>query len=206
MTLYALSLKQPWAALLVHGRKTIEVRRWATKRRGPVLIHAARVPDPRPEAWAQLPPELREAARAGRRRDRRRRPDRRGRLPFAAAVRRRPCQAPQRPVVVPAAAAVRIRLRQRTAAAVPSLPRQRPFLHRRRRAGEAGMTATVSERAFSGGGGGGPGRRRGPDRREGAGPRRARPGRRRCDRRRGAGRRRSGAGQRGAGRAARRVV
>ncbi len=62
MTHYALSLKQPWAALLVHGRKTIEVRRWATRRRGPVLIHAARVPDPRPEAWAQLPPELREAA------------------------------------------------------------------------------------------------------------------------------------------------
>ena len=60
---YALSLKQPWAALLVYGRKTVEVRRWATKRRGPVLIHAARVPDPRPEAWAQLPPELREAAR-----------------------------------------------------------------------------------------------------------------------------------------------
>ena len=42
---YALSLKQPWAALLVYGRKTVEVRRWATKRRGPVLIHAARVPD-----------------------------------------------------------------------------------------------------------------------------------------------------------------
>jgi hypothetical protein len=59
---YALSLKQPWAALLVHGRKKVEVRRWATTRRGPVLIHAARIPDPRPEAWAQLPPELREAA------------------------------------------------------------------------------------------------------------------------------------------------
>ena len=63
MAQYALSLKQPWAALLVHGRKTIEVRRWATTRRGPILIHAARVPDPRPEAWAQVPPELREAAR-----------------------------------------------------------------------------------------------------------------------------------------------
>ena len=60
---YALSLKQPWAALLVHGRKTMEVRRWATRRRGPVLIHAARVPDPRAEAWAHVPPELREAAR-----------------------------------------------------------------------------------------------------------------------------------------------
>jgi hypothetical protein len=60
---YALSLKQPWAALLAAGRKTIEVRRWPTPRRGPVLIHAARVPDPRPQAWALVPPELREAAR-----------------------------------------------------------------------------------------------------------------------------------------------
>ena len=62
VTQYALSLKQPWAALLVHGRKTIEVRRWGTARRGHVLIHAARIPDPRPEAWIQVPPELRQAA------------------------------------------------------------------------------------------------------------------------------------------------
>jgi hypothetical protein len=60
---YALSLKQPWAALLVYGRKTVEVRRWPTARRGRVLIHAARVPDERPEAWALVPPELGEAAR-----------------------------------------------------------------------------------------------------------------------------------------------
>jgi hypothetical protein len=60
--LYALSLKQPWAALLAHGRKTIEVRRWPTTRRGRILIHAARVPDDRREAWAMVPPELLEAA------------------------------------------------------------------------------------------------------------------------------------------------
>src|SRR5438270_5636123 len=59
---YALSLKQPWAALLVAGRKTIEVRRWPTARRGRFLIHAARVSDPRPEVWAQVPAELRAAA------------------------------------------------------------------------------------------------------------------------------------------------
>jgi ASCH domain len=59
---YALSLKQPWAALLAHGRKTIEVRRWPTARRGRILIHAARVPDERPEVWALVPEELREAA------------------------------------------------------------------------------------------------------------------------------------------------
>ena len=59
MTVYALSLKQPWATLLVYGRKTVEVRRWPTTRRGRVLIHAARVPDRRLEAWARVPPELR---------------------------------------------------------------------------------------------------------------------------------------------------
>jgi hypothetical protein len=59
---HALSLKQPWAALLVHGLKSIEVRNWPTPRRGRILIHAARIPDPRPEAWKHLPPELREAA------------------------------------------------------------------------------------------------------------------------------------------------
>jgi hypothetical protein len=62
VTAYALSLKQPWAALLVHGRKTIEVRRWATPRRGRVLIHAARIPDTRREAWTLVPDELRAAA------------------------------------------------------------------------------------------------------------------------------------------------
>ena len=60
---YALSLKQPWAALLAHGRKTIEVRKWPTARRGRILIHAARIPDERPEAWAHVPPELLACAR-----------------------------------------------------------------------------------------------------------------------------------------------
>jgi hypothetical protein len=55
---YALSLKQPWATLLAHGLKTVEVRRWPTRRRGPILIHAARVPDERPEAWALLDDHL----------------------------------------------------------------------------------------------------------------------------------------------------
>jgi hypothetical protein len=58
----ALSLKQPWATLLAHGYKTIEIRRWPTAKRGPILIHAARVSDPRPEAWALVPQELREHA------------------------------------------------------------------------------------------------------------------------------------------------
>lgn len=59
----ALSLKQPWAALLVHGRKFIEVRRWPTLRRGRVLIHAAAIPDARAEAWKHVPDDLQAAAR-----------------------------------------------------------------------------------------------------------------------------------------------
>lgn len=58
----AISIRQPWAALLVAGVKTIEVRTWPTRRRGPVLIHAAKLADDRPEAWAQLTAELKDAA------------------------------------------------------------------------------------------------------------------------------------------------
>jgi hypothetical protein len=61
-TQHALSVKQPWAALLAAGLKTIEVRRWPTARRGRILIHAARVPDERAEAWAHVPQEWRETA------------------------------------------------------------------------------------------------------------------------------------------------
>jgi hypothetical protein len=60
---YALSVKQPWAALLAAGVKTVEVRTWPTTRRGPLLIHAGKVPDDRPEAWAWVTtPQLRAAA------------------------------------------------------------------------------------------------------------------------------------------------
>ena len=52
--LVALSVKQPWAALLVAGLKTVEVRSWPTRRRGRVLIHAGRVADDRPEGWARI--------------------------------------------------------------------------------------------------------------------------------------------------------
>src|SRR5262245_18863823 len=62
---YALSLKQPWAALVVHGLKTIEIRRWATRRRGRILIHAARIPDDRDYAWSLVPPLVKEMAQLG---------------------------------------------------------------------------------------------------------------------------------------------
>lgn len=58
----ALSIKQPWAALLVRGVKTIEVRAWPTARRGRVYIHAGRIPDERPEGWALVPPPVKELA------------------------------------------------------------------------------------------------------------------------------------------------
>jgi len=59
----ALSVRQPWAALIVAGMKTVEVRTWATRRRGPVLIHTGKLIDPRPQAWAWIDtPELRDLA------------------------------------------------------------------------------------------------------------------------------------------------
>ncbi|SFT82634.1 ASCH domain-containing protein [Paraburkholderia aspalathi] len=38
----ALSIRQPWAELIVSGRKTIEVRTWTTDYRGAVFIHASK--------------------------------------------------------------------------------------------------------------------------------------------------------------------
>jgi hypothetical protein len=56
---HALSIRQPWAALVVAGLKTVEVRTWNTRRRGPLWIHAGNIPDDRPEAWDWITtPEL----------------------------------------------------------------------------------------------------------------------------------------------------
>lgn len=41
-TVKAISVRQPWATLIVHFGKDIENRSWATRFRGPVLIHAAK--------------------------------------------------------------------------------------------------------------------------------------------------------------------
>ncbi|MCR4284697.1 MAG: ASCH domain-containing protein [archaeon] len=41
----ALSLKQPFAELILSGKKTIELRNWNTKFRGNFLIHSSRVSD-----------------------------------------------------------------------------------------------------------------------------------------------------------------
>ncbi|MDO8934199.1 MAG: ASCH domain-containing protein [Rhodocyclaceae bacterium] len=44
-----LSIRQPWAWLIVNGHKDIENRTWATQFRGRLLIHAGKVPD----KWAE---------------------------------------------------------------------------------------------------------------------------------------------------------
>jgi len=41
----ALSIKQPWAELILQGRKTIEIRSWNTRYRGYFLTHASKKPD-----------------------------------------------------------------------------------------------------------------------------------------------------------------
>lgn len=40
-----LSIKQPWAELIIQKRKTIEIRKWDTKFRGRFLVHASKNPD-----------------------------------------------------------------------------------------------------------------------------------------------------------------
>ena len=41
----ALSLKQPFAELILQGRKKIELRKWNTNFRGNFLIHSSKIPD-----------------------------------------------------------------------------------------------------------------------------------------------------------------
>ena len=40
-----ISIRQPWAALIVTGIKDIENRTWSTRYRGPVLVHASKQAD-----------------------------------------------------------------------------------------------------------------------------------------------------------------
>lgn len=54
MDWYALSVRQPWAALILAGRKTVEVRSWPTRHRGPILLHTGRQADSRAEPWAAV--------------------------------------------------------------------------------------------------------------------------------------------------------
>lgn len=46
----ALSVLQPWAELIVLGRKTVEIRNWTTDYRGVMWIHTGKAPAPDLEA------------------------------------------------------------------------------------------------------------------------------------------------------------
>lgn len=53
----ALSVRQPWATLIVLGIKELEVRRWSTKRTGRIYIHAGKQIDRRARGWKLVPEE-----------------------------------------------------------------------------------------------------------------------------------------------------
>ena len=59
----ALSIHQPWAGLIAHGVKTIEIRKWGTEYRGPLVICSTKAPPVSREAslrtsgfWGDLAP------------------------------------------------------------------------------------------------------------------------------------------------------
>lgn len=45
-TALALSIRQPWAELILRGLKTIELRTWDTAYRGPLWLHAGKATTP----------------------------------------------------------------------------------------------------------------------------------------------------------------
>lgn len=47
----ALSIRQPWASMIIQGYKPVENRSWKAKHRGPLLIHAAKKYDYDGEWW-----------------------------------------------------------------------------------------------------------------------------------------------------------
>lgn len=50
----ALSIRQPWAWLIVHGYKDVENRDWPTRVRGRVLVHAGKKLDREGYNWLRL--------------------------------------------------------------------------------------------------------------------------------------------------------
>ena len=49
----ALSIRQPWAWLIVNGYKDVENRSWRTSRRGEVLVHTGKVWDKDGWLWVR---------------------------------------------------------------------------------------------------------------------------------------------------------
>jgi len=59
--MYALSIKQPWASLIISGKKPVENRTWSTPYRGKLLIHASKTWDKEgAEFVIEKHPELKE--------------------------------------------------------------------------------------------------------------------------------------------------
>ena len=50
----ALSIRQPWAELILCGRKTIELRTWSTSYRGPLWLHTGQKQNPELELHFDL--------------------------------------------------------------------------------------------------------------------------------------------------------
>jgi ASCH domain. len=61
-TRIAVSIRQPWAALVATGIKTVELRRWRARRTGQVCVHAGALKDSSKAAWAKLPPHFKDLA------------------------------------------------------------------------------------------------------------------------------------------------
>lgn len=57
-TYTALSLKQPWATMIVQGKKTIETRTWKTSYRGDIMICSSQKPAIEPAGYALCIVEL----------------------------------------------------------------------------------------------------------------------------------------------------
>jgi hypothetical protein len=57
----ALSIRQPWAWLIVHGYKPVESRTWRTGYRGLLLIHAAQAFDHEGYLWVRSHTDVGEA-------------------------------------------------------------------------------------------------------------------------------------------------
>lgn len=51
----ALSVRQPWASLIASGAKTVELRTWTTRHRGPLVIVSSSRPRQNPQALVECP-------------------------------------------------------------------------------------------------------------------------------------------------------
>lgn len=54
----ALSIKEPWASMILSGKKTIETRTWKTKYRGSILLCASKNPESKISGMAFATAEL----------------------------------------------------------------------------------------------------------------------------------------------------